>query len=492
MTAIDALIVAAVAYVVYLVGKHYRALSEIGGLMGVWVALSGLIVIALLYLLDLATMYVLPPVVGHEQAMAAMTALHLEWSWLLVLPGVGLLVVGLAMLIRSVLPRLAQTIDELREARDEISANAQRFRELAEVASDWIWEADADDRLIYLTPGIRTALGVPTEQLLGKYRRDIIAEFGYESAAWPSHFEDIRARRAFRDHVFTRKMPDGSLTHIAIRGTPVYDDKVAFQGYRGVSSNITELVNARAELAKRQQLATIGQVTGTVSHELRNPLGTIHASSVALRQLLKGVRPEARSALQRIERNVQRCTRIIDELLSFAQQRQLELEEMDVAVWLDAVLDEIEVPREVSVERDFSPNVSARLASERLRQAIVNVVNNAVQSFDEGAAGTVQVSLRTAESRAVIAVHDDGPGMDSHTVARIFEPLFSTRTFGVGLGMPLVKRIMEQHGGNVEVTSEPGVGSTVSLWLPTSPAAITCSDRARTSDLTSAAEHSRH
>ncbi|MDH3451913.1 MAG: ATP-binding protein, partial [Gammaproteobacteria bacterium] len=378
---------------------------------------------------------------------------------------------------------LATTIDELRHARDELRANARRFRDLAEVASDWVWETDAEDRITYVSPGVESALGVAPEELLGKLRKHTAKEFAYESADWARHFEDIESRQPFRDFVFVRKKPDGSLAHIAIRGRPAYDQQGFFCGYRGVGSNITAQVNARAELAKSEQLATIGQVTSTVSHELRNPLGTIHASTAALRQLLGDIRPEARSAMDRIERNVQRCTRIIGELLSFAERRGPEFELTDVSSWLDTVLDEIEVPADVVLRRELSTRASACFALERLRQAVVNVINNAVQSFGDCAGGgTVEIGLRVADSRVAVSVRDDGSGMDALTVERIFEPLFSTRSFGVGLGMPLVKRIVEQHGGSVEVVSEPGTGSTVTLWLPRADETLIYSGRERTSD----------
>jgi signal transduction histidine kinase len=171
-------------------------------------------------------------------------------------------------------------------------------------------------------------------------------------------------------------------------------------------------------------------------------LGTLVASVELLERRLPRPDPQIAGELARIRRNVWRCVRIIEDLLAFSRKSAPALAPLAVDPW-----------------------VAQQLAG----QALVNLIQNAVQAVEarqppEG--GEVTVSTVVAGEELVLAVVDNGCGMPAEVRARMFEPLFSTKAFGVGLGMPLVQRIVEQHGGRVTVESEPGAGTRVALHLP--------------------------
>jgi signal transduction histidine kinase/purine-cytosine permease-like protein len=240
---------------------------------------------------------------------------------------------------------------------------------------------------------------------------------------------------------------------------------------RELVASLEMLTETRQELMQQERLATIGQLTATVSHELRNPLGTLTSSVAVLRKYVDGSDERVRAELDRLQRNTWRCVHIIEDLLDFSRDKQIRLQPVQMDGWIAAQLNEYELPDNVRLRVDLQSNASALIDSERLRQAIANVLLNAHQAIAlrDGPAvgqGNVRVATRVAGGRFELSVADDGTGIRADARDKIFTPLFSTKAFGVGLGMPLVKRIVEQHHGGIDVKSAWGKGTTVTIWLP--------------------------
>jgi signal transduction histidine kinase/purine-cytosine permease-like protein len=243
---------------------------------------------------------------------------------------------------------------------------------------------------------------------------------------------------------------------------------------RDLVTSLEKLHETQNELAQTERLAAIGELTATVSHELRNPLATLTASVSVLSRSVESAEPKVRDELERIQRNVWRCVRIIEDLLEFSRKREATLRPVVVDDWVRQQIGEIERTNGIKVDLDLVSKAKVPIDSEKLRQAFVNILQNAFQALDcadERAPREreVVVCTRKVEDMVMLSVRDNGPGMDAEVQARMFEPLFSTKAFGVGLGMPLVRRIVEQHGGRVEVNSEEGRGTTVAIILPISP-----------------------
>ncbi len=240
-----------------------------------------------------------------------------------------------------------------------------------------------------------------------------------------------------------------------------------------VEERTDELMNTQQELMRSERLAAIGELIGTVSHELRNPLGTVSASFDVLRRRLGDVDGDTVRVLERIERNIARCVLIISELLDYARMRDLTRSPVNVDRWLSHLLGETEVGAGIRLTHRLEAGVETSLDPDRARQAVVNLVQNAAQALAEGEApgGEICVSTRVEAGWLEIEVADNGPGIPAEVGDRIFEPLFSTRPFGVGLGLPLVRRIAEQHGGELRLESAPGEGARFTIRLPVADAA---------------------
>ena len=243
---------------------------------------------------------------------------------------------------------------------------------------------------------------------------------------------------------------------------------------RRVEERTTELQQAQHDLVRQERLAALGQLTATVSHELRNPLGAIRTAIYLVRGKVMNQQLGVEPALERADRSITRCDNIINELLDFTRSTPLALENVRFDDWMDFTLSEQNLPESVTLQKNLgTPEQVIAFDQERLRRVIVNVFNNACEAMVEATENgemerqpVLNVNSRSDGQMMEVVFSDNGPGIPQETLDRIFEPLFSTKSFGVGLGLPTVKQIMEQHGGGIEITSTIGTGTQVRLWLP--------------------------
>lgn len=232
-----------------------------------------------------------------------------------------------------------------------------------------------------------------------------------------------------------------------------------------------ELKAVQATLVQKERLATLGELTATVSHELRNPLAAIRTSIHLALKKTEGLDLGVDRPLERAERNIVRCDAIISDLLGFASEPVSIPELMSVDDWLNATLDELSISTDVNLVRRLSaPNAQVNAIPDRIRQVIVNLTDNAVQALAGLPVETTPVLTVRTDAQAEfckIVVEDNGPGIDRETANKVFEPLYSTKSYGCGLGLATVKKIIEGHGGTVDFESTVGVGSKVTVKLPT-------------------------
>ncbi|MGH6908063.1 MAG: sensor histidine kinase, partial [Aestuariivirga sp.] len=247
---------------------------------------------------------------------------------------------------------------------------------------------------------------------------------------------------------------------------------------RDLEENFNKLRDAQDELVRKGRMAQLGHLTATVAHEIRNPLGAVRTSAYLLERKTKdkglGVEPQ----LERITNGVMRCDNIITQLLDFARSSALALKDVEFDGWLTKVLEE-EVPKlPGAVTVEFNPGVpDLAIACDegRLQRAVINLLANASEAMvgnghdpAKFACANPKIVVTTARSaRGVeIAVRDNGPGISEENMKRILEPLFTTKNFGTGLGLPAIEKIMDMHGGGLEIASKPGEGACFTLWLP--------------------------
>jgi len=218
-----------------------------------------------------------------------------------------------------------------------------------------------------------------------------------------------------------------------------------------------------ARATRSERLATFGQLVGSIGHELRNPLGVIESSLYLLRGRT-GDDERVKKHLDRIGDQVQLSNQIISGLLDMVRDRPLPRESFPLATLLDRAAEAVPRPPGVTLEISAAEGLSVRGDPVQLRQAVVNLLLNAVQAA--GPEGAVRIVSRADEGGVAVDVEDDGPGVPEAVRGRLFEPLITTKEHGNGLGLALVKRVAERHGGTVLHEPRAGGGTRFTLRLP--------------------------
>lgn len=273
--------------------------------------------------------------------------------------------------------------------------------------------------------------------------------------------------------------PDGS--HHAVRAAAFGEDGVV-----AVVRDVTDLVLAQGRLARSERLALVGQMLAQITHEVRNPLNAMSLNAELLAEELEardaGPGTEPWDFLGTIRGEVARLTAVTGHYLQLARRPPARPSPTDVVAVLDEVARLLEPEVDAHGARlvlDTRPVPPQLLDGNQLRQAVLNVVRNAL----EAGARTLTLAVDASGSDLHLSLHDDGPGMDAADIARATDPFFSTKASGTGLGLAIVRQIVEDHGGRVELDSAAGRGTTVRLvWPSGGLAAAPQADTPPTSD----------
>ena len=241
----------------------------------------------------------------------------------------------------------------------------------------------------------------------------------------------------------------------------------AHRGLILVLVDVTEEVRAQGELQRNRALSAVGQMTAQIAHEIKNPLGSIRfAAEILKRQGGDGGETEAIGV---IERSVDHLAMIVSELSDYARPRELRRTPLSLHQLLDEVLpmvaDRLQ-EKEMRIEKRYEPQLPAgEFDVTELRKLFLNLIINAIEASEKGKS----IELRTlsdGNGGVVVQIIDQGSGMDAETLRRLFEPFYTTKEKGTGLGMAIARKIAELHNGELDVKSRKGQGTTATVRLP--------------------------
>ncbi len=226
----------------------------------------------------------------------------------------------------------------------------------------------------------------------------------------------------------------------------------------------TYKLEAEDRLRRRERLATIGQLAASIGHDLRNPLSVVESSLYILRRRMQDDERALRH-VERIGQQVDECDAIITRLLDMARNQPPRRDRIEAAVLFEQAIASARIPDTFTVERRGLDGLDLWIDAGLIKQALINLLINAVQA-QRGGQGRIRISAEQDDEYVTLAVADAGPGFDSHTLPIIFEPLVTTKVSGTGLGLALVKSVVERHGGHVSADNLPEGGAVVKLHLP--------------------------
>ena len=248
-----------------------------------------------------------------------------------------------------------------------------------------------------------------------------------------------------------------------------------------LAENMKQLHEAQDEIIKKGKLAQMGQLVATVAHEIRNPLSAVRTSAFLLRRKLGDHAVTVDAQLLRIDNSVSRCDGVITQFLDYAKSHQLEYQESNFDNWVVKLVEEEaqKLPATVAIECDLGlENISVPFDQARLSRVLINLLSNASEAMvgrgDDPAkfatqAPKITVVTRKSARGIEIDIRDNGPGIAEDHIAKVLEPLFTTKSFGTGLGLPAVVQVLEKHGGGLNVDGGLGKGATFTAWIPLSP-----------------------
>lgn len=219
------------------------------------------------------------------------------------------------------------------------------------------------------------------------------------------------------------------------------------------------------EMRRREELARLGEMGAVMAHEIRNPLASIKGFA----QLVEtaGGMEQARGYAGRIVAQSLRMESLVSDLLAFAREDRAERQPTDLAALVRDCVTMIRMeadPARVEVIHTPRATMKVMAVSERIEQMLLNLLKNGLQAMPEG--GTLRVELENQAARAVIRVHDTGIGIPPGNIARIFEPFWTDKARGTGLGLALCRKVVQEHGGSLAVESAVGHGTTFTVTLP--------------------------
>jgi signal transduction histidine kinase len=235
-----------------------------------------------------------------------------------------------------------------------------------------------------------------------------------------------------------------------------------------VAERTRELQEAQEKLVRQEKLALLGQVAGNVGHELRNPLTIIKNSAYFLKLVQPDANEKIKEHLGMIESEIHTAEKIISELLDFARIKSVDPEPFSVSGLLQASLDRFPAPPAVTLALDLPPDLPRLYVDpEQMIRVLGNLALNAYQAMPAG--GRLSISAHPEGEFVAIAVTDTGVGIPPENMPKLFEPLFTTKAKGIGLGLVVCRKLVEANRGRIEVQSQVGVGTTFSLFLPVKP-----------------------
>jgi len=358
--------------------------------------------------------------------------------------------------------------ERFRATQQELETKRTNLRDL-EAFTDLVFQSvgtglvalDGDHRVTAVNRAAEQITGVPAASAVGQPWG--LYDDGVALDAIAGEIETSGRGSAWREVTLLRT--DGEEIPVRMTFSALRDGDGRRIGLIVACEDLSAIREMEARMRAADRLATVGRMAANIAHEIRNPLASL---SGAVEVLAGGAPDETRERLAQIVlKETGRLNGIIREFLEYARPAPLSRMSVNVAEAVDEVLVLLEhraTPGTLKTVREFAPAVTWSVDVQQFRQAVWNLCLNAVQAMPEG--GELRVTIAPVAGRLLVRITDTGEGIAPDDLGHIFEPFFSTRPDGSGIGLALVHRIVQDHGGEIDVQSRPGHGSTFTITVP--------------------------
>jgi len=353
----------------------------------------------------------------------------------------------------------------------ELGQSEERYRRLVENSPDMIF-AHSEGKIVYMNPAGATLLGAANpEKLIGKPILDIVHP-DYQEAVKKRIVRALEERREARltEQKYLRE--DGKTIDVEVVAIPsTYRGRPAVQG---VARDITERKKMEKALLDSERLAAIGETAAMVGHDLRNPLQVLFNMVYLTIEVINNMPSYCRVIMEkqgldnisgRIKEQVEYMNKIVSDLQDYARPVKLELVETQILEIINHALSTITIPENIRVYKIIGEDSPELVVDPLFMQRVfINLITNALQAMPGG--GELTIRSSNTQDAVFISFQDTGTGIPEDTMNKLFNPLFTTKAKGQGLGLAVCKRMVEAHGGSIIVESEAGSGTTFTIKMP--------------------------
>ncbi|MBI2921361.1 MAG: PAS domain S-box protein [Planctomycetes bacterium] len=349
---------------------------------------------------------------------------------------------------------------------EELRASKEYLENILENSADAIVIVDMKDRIRSWNRGAERMFGYTSSEILGK-EFDLLVP------------EDLRARGELRDirnaveregflagYETVRIARDGRRLTLNLTTSAIRDRAGQTIGRSAILRDMTRIKRLQAELVRTQSLAAVGELAATVAHEIKNPLAGISGAIQVIADAIPK-NDHRREIVSEILAQVRRLDETVRDLLIFARPWTPELQATELVDVIDRVtriISQQERMRRISIRRETPEKVELNADPRLLQEVLFNIVQNAADAMPRG--GVIRIAVEELPGEVLMRIIDTGTGIAPEHQARLFSPFFTTKTRGTGLGLAISRKMIEAHGGRLEIESEAGRGTEVRIALP--------------------------
>ncbi|MBU1225248.1 MAG: PAS domain S-box protein [Gammaproteobacteria bacterium] len=376
-------------------------------------------------------------------------------------------------------------VTERRQAEERIRESEARYRSIFEYANDIIFLLNSDGTFRSISPAVERVAGWKAEEWIGKpfmplVHADDLADAGaaFQKALAGESIPSLRLRVATKSgEYFSADVSVTPLGHDLIMGIArdVSERQRAEAEIRKLNEELEskvqertrQLLEAQEDLVRKEKLAVLGQVAGSVGHELRNPLGVMNNAVYFLQTVLSDADETTKEYLNIIKDEIADSERIVSDLLDSVRTKQPRPEAVGVETLIGQTLRKCTIPASVTVTLDIPQTLPPlQVDAQQIQQVFRNLISNGAEAMPEGGELKIRAVENKPEGQVVISVRDTGTGIAPDILPRLFQPLFTTKARGIGLGLVVVKNLTQANGGTLTVQSEVGQGTMFTVTLP--------------------------
>jgi PAS domain S-box-containing protein len=364
---------------------------------------------------------------------------------------------------------IAHDLTEIRRLEDELAGKNRFMANILRDSADAIITMDPDDVVTSWNRGAESIFGYAANEIIGKPVNIIVPPELREARELESIGRRFRAQGAVRSHQTERITKDGRRIQVIFTRTAIKDDSGKVIGSSSVVKDVTSLRSLERQLADAEHLATLGELSAGLAHEIKNPLAGIKGAIDVIRDSLPSGDAH-REILGDVLHEVNRIDKTVRDLLNYAKPRPPSHSSIELPSLVQRIVAIARTaPKHPSVPisvRQLTPVPDFTGDEMQLEQVLMNLLLNAQNALSSG--GRIEITLGCDEQSKIvrIEVKDNGPGIPEEIRKKVFQPFFTTRTDGTGLGLATCLKNVQYHGGSIEVQSEVGHGTTFIVTVP--------------------------